>query len=151
MVPELKIMIYRESKNAVIPTVAYNGTSANFDITATETITIPAKGSAMVENGLRIMVPYGWYITLNTRSGHGIKKDLMCFRGIIDTGYTGPLGVKVFNFSDKDVVIEAGERYVQASFHKVQPVEFVEIFEDEFKSIQENSERGDKGWGSTGR
>lgn len=151
MKQELIIQIMKRDKDAVIPTVAYGGTSACFDLTATETKIIPAKGSTMIENGLFINVPLGNYMTLNTRSGHGIGKDLLCFRGIIDAGYTGPLGVKIFNLSDKDVTIEKGDRYAQASIHEVQPIRFQEINQEQFDKIEAKVVRGNKGFGSSGK
>lgn len=147
----IKVKILKKTQDAVIPTVAYNGTSACFDITATETKIIPAKGSAMVENGLFIEVPYGYYMQLECRSGLAIKHDLQVHQGVIDTGYTGPLGVKIFNHGDKDVTINKGDRYVQAGFHKVTPIQFEEINEEQFKQLEENSLRGKNGWGSSGK
>ena len=148
---KLKISIFKRSPDAVIPTVAYNGTSACFDITATETIMIPAKGSAMVENGLFIEIPHGYYMQLQCRSGLAIKHDLQVHQGVLDTGYTGPLGVKIFNHGNNDITINKGDRYVQAGFHEVIPIEFEEINQEQFEQLQNESVRGDKGWGSSGK
>ena len=52
----VKIFAYKTHPDAVIPQVVYGNTSACFDITCTETTIIPAKGSAVVPNGLRLTI-----------------------------------------------------------------------------------------------
>ncbi len=47
----IAIYAHKADPRAVVPEVAYGGTSACFDITCIETTTIPAKGSAVVPNG----------------------------------------------------------------------------------------------------
>ena len=53
-----KVTIYTHKTHpeAVIPQIAYNNTSACFDITCTETTVIPAKSSAVVPNGLNLTI-----------------------------------------------------------------------------------------------
>jgi len=50
------IFAYKAHPDAIIPQVAYDNTSAAFDITAIEDIVIPAGGSAIVPNGLRLTI-----------------------------------------------------------------------------------------------
>ena len=47
----VRIILFKESPDAIIPKIAYSGSSAAFDITCTETTLIPAKGTAIVPNG----------------------------------------------------------------------------------------------------
>ena len=53
---KLKIYAYKTHPDTVIPQVAYDKTSACFDITCTETTVMPAKGTAVVPNGLRLTI-----------------------------------------------------------------------------------------------
>ena len=53
---KVKIFAYKETPDAVIPEVAYGDTSACFDITCTETTTIPAGSTSVVPNGLRLVI-----------------------------------------------------------------------------------------------
>jgi deoxyuridine 5'-triphosphate nucleotidohydrolase len=146
---DVRIGFFKEDERAQIPTVAYGGTSACYDLITIEDTVIPARGFAMVPNGLRMMVPKGWYVEFATRSGMGIGKNLKVHEGIIDSGYSGPLGVKVFNLSDEDVLLEAGKASVQCKTHRVPVVELFEASADEFEEYANQSLRGDNGFGSS--
>jgi dUTP pyrophosphatase len=143
--------VYRENSDAVMPAIAYNNTSACFDIIATETVTIPAHKSAKVPNHLRIEVPFGYHLTFKTRSSLGYMRDLFVYPGIFDTGYTGNLDIKVYNFGDTDYTIEKGHKYAQGCFEKNVEVHFEEIDKEQFDILVENSVRKDKGFGSSGK
>lgn len=141
--------VLRLDKNAIMPTVAYEGTSACFDLCATESTKIPAHGSAMVPNGLKITIPQGYYLEFANRSGNGIKKNLRIHPGIIDNGYLGPLEIKVFNLGDEDQVIEKGKGICQVKVMKIPEYELVEITEEDWNKYSEESIRGENGIGST--
>lgn len=149
----VKIFAYKEHPDAVIPTVAYGSTSACFDITCTETTTIPAGESKVVPNGLRLIINDSekYWMQIQLRSSKGFKYDLIPHYGTVDAGYTGPLGVKVYNVGKEDIVIEKGERYAQIAVIPKPDYEIVEISEEMFESIKENQGRGDSGFGSSGK
>lgn len=149
----MKIIVNKISKDAVIPTYAYNETSAAFDITCTEDTLIRAKSSAIVPNGLKLSVPMGtgYYMTVHMRSGLGFKKDLTIHNGIIDEGYTGILGIKIFNLSDKDVLIQKGERYAQILVHKKIHTLFEELDDENYQKYESQQQRGSNGFGSSGK
>lgn len=148
----LNLFIFKEKENAQIPEIAYNGTSAAFDLTVTEDVTIPPKEARFVENGLRITIdesePY--YMQVFPRSSAGIKRNLRCHPGIIDAGYTGPFGTYFYNLGDEPCVIKAGERLAQVVIHKKHPFVFKELNEAEFKELESKQQRGSKGFGSSG-
>lgn len=145
----MEIKIYLEDAKAVMPEIAYKGTSACFDLICIEDTKIPARGSALVPNGVRAIIPNGYYLEFATRSGMGIKQNLAVHPGIIDAGYSGPLAVKVFNFSNEDQIIKAGKGCVQVKVHKIPEFELKQASKEEFEQYQNNSERGDKGFGSS--
>ncbi len=145
----LKLGVYREHPDAKLPEVAYNGSSACFDLYAVADTVIPAKGSAMVPVGVRLTVPKDYYVEFATRSGHGIKHNLRVHPGIIDTGYAGPWSVKMYNLGDDDTTIERGKGAVQCKVHKIPPIELKEITEEEFNDYRDNSLRGENGFGSS--
>ena len=76
------IKFWKEHEDAKTPNVAYNGTSACFDLYSIEDKTIFPGESAKVENGIRIVVPKGYYIRFCTRSGHGFMEDLFVYHGL---------------------------------------------------------------------
>ena len=149
----VKIYAYKEHPDAVIPEVAYGSTSACFDITCTETTTIPAQSSAVVPNGLRLVIPDSqkYWMQIQLRSSKGFKFSLIPHYGTVDAGYTGPLGVKVYNVGTEDVVIEKGERYAQIAVIPKPDYKIIEVSEEQFEYIKINQGRGDSGFGSTGK
>lgn len=146
---EVKLNVYREHPNAKMPEVAYQGTSACFDLYAVETVRIEAGGNAMVPVGVRLTIPAGYYVEFATRSGHGIGKNLRVHPGIIDHGYSGEWSVKMFNLGKESQIIDAGKAVVQCKVHKIPILEFTEITEEEFNNYREESVRGDNGFGSS--
>jgi dUTP pyrophosphatase len=146
---DLELGVFKTDERAYDIEVAYEGTSACFDLKAIEDTVIPAGGSAMVEVGLKIAIPEGWYLEFATRSGMGIGKNLRVHPGIIDHGYTGPLGVKVFNLGDKDVTIEKGKGCVQVKTHKIPVIQMFDMNEADWKQYEDCSVRGENGFGSS--
>ena len=65
--------------------------------------------------------------------------------GVIDSDYTGEIKVALCNISDADYVINPGDRIAQMVIMPVAAIEFIEA--DEL----DETERGDGGFGSTGR
>ena len=149
----VKIFAYKEHPDAVIPTVAYGSTSACFDITCIETTLIPPGESAVVPNGLRLVINDSekYWMQIQLRSSKGFKYSLIPHYGTVDAGYTGPLGVKVYNVGKQYVCIEKGERYAQIAVIPKPDYEIVEVDEEQFESIKANQGRGDSGFGSSGK
>jgi dUTP pyrophosphatase len=147
------IYAHKTNPKAVIPQVAYNNTSAAFDITCTETTTIPSKGSAVVPNGLNLTISdkekYFMYIQL--RSSMGFKKPLTLHAGVVDSGYTGDLGVKLYNLGEEDIEIKEGERYAQILVLPVPQYQIIELTDEDFEILKSNQQRGDGGFGSSGK
>jgi dUTP pyrophosphatase len=150
---DVKIYCYKTTTDAVVPEVAYGGTSACFDITCTTSTVIPAGDSAVVPNGLRLVIDQNdkYYMRVNLRSSKGFKYSLLPHYGIIDAGYTGDLGVKIFNVGDSDIKIEAGERYAQIEVLKIPTYSIIELDEEQFNNLVEKQHRGEGGFGSSGK
>lgn len=150
-----KVTIYahKTDPKAVIPEIAYNSTSACFDITCTETTIIPAGESAVVPNGLNLTIEESesYWMQIQLRSSKGFKHSLIPHYGTVDAGYTGDLGVKIYNVGKKDVIIEEGERYAQIAVLEKPLYEIVELDTEKFKLLKSLQGRGDKGFGSSGK
>lgn len=146
---EVEIKFKKDNQEAIIPTVAYKGTSACFDIIAIETTIIPANNFAIVPNGLKVIVPEGWFLEFADRSGNGINKHLKIHQGIIDTGYTGPLAIKVYNMSNKDQIIEKGKGVCQVKVMKRWDYAVSEATEREWNEYINQSVRQSNGFGSS--
>jgi len=147
------IYAHKTTPNAVIPTVAYGSTSACFDITCTETTLIPARSKAIVPNGLNLTIPdkENYWMQIQLRSSKGFKEDLIPHYGTVDAGYTGNLGIKIYNLSDSDITIEEGEKYAQIAVIEKPEYEIIELNDEEYENLKNLQQRGDKGFGSSGK
>jgi deoxyuridine 5'-triphosphate nucleotidohydrolase len=116
------------------------------DIYAVEDKIIPAKGDNVVDVGLQVAYIHpDYYFTIETRSGMGFKGGIHTHHGRIDSDYRGSLGVKLYNFSNKDFEIKKGDRVAQLEIRENIRASF------EFVEEIESTERGEGGFGSTGR
>lgn len=147
------IFAHKTHPDAVIPQVAYNNTSAAFDITAVEDVVIPAGGSRVVPNGLRLTIDQQekYFMQVQLRSSLGFKYDMVPHAGVIDSGYTGDLGIKVYNIGNEDYIVSKGDRYAQILVLPRPDFEIKELNQDEFEELKTQQLRGDKGFGSSNK
>lgn len=117
---------------------------AGFDLFTPLTITVPSGGSAVVDTGVCFEIPEGYAGVLMSKSGLNVKFGLNG-TGLIDSGYTGSIVAKLYNHSDADYTLTEGDKLIQIVFLPIPDVE-LEIV-DKFKA----TERGDGGFGSTGK
>lgn len=131
-----------------LPAYAKPG-DAGCDLLSAADMTLPAAGGrALVPTGIAIAIPDGYAGFVQPRSGLANKHGVTCLNtpGLIDSGYRGELKVLLINTDPtEEFVITRGERIAQLVIQKVEQVTFVE--RDELP----DSERGDGGFGHTGR
>jgi|TARA_R100001163_G_C4970812_1_gene130764 dUTP pyrophosphatase len=140
----MELKFKKTNDNAVIPSKNHD-TDTGLDVTSVVDITIPAKGSAVVDVGLKFAyISFGYWVKIEGRSGLGFKYGIFPHPGIIDQGYRGDAGIKLYNFTNKDYEVKAGDRIAQFVVYKNYNVE---VGESEIKE----SKRGEKGFGSSGR
>lgn len=134
-------------KNAIMPTRAHTY-DAGLDLymptnIAAETIP-PYTGSVTIDTGVHIAIPQHFAGLVKSRSGlmanHGIITD-----GTVDYGYTGSIRVTLFNLGDRSYTIRPGDKIAQLVIVPLclPPLEIVDFLE--------RTERGDNGFGSSGR
>lgn len=117
-----------------------------FDLFSVEDISIPAKGSAIVSVGLKLgSITPGYWFRIEPRSGLGFKKGIQPHLGVIDNGYRGDLGVKLYNFSDQEQTIKKGQGVAQFIVYKMNTVMTEWIDESQVQVTN----RGEKGFGSS--
>jgi len=134
----------KTNDKAVIPS-KNNESDTGLDVTSVEDKVIPARGSAVVDVGLKFaFIDLGFWVKVEGRSGLGFKHGIIPHPGIIDQGYRGDAGIKLYNNTDKDYEVKAGDRIAQFVVYRNYPVE---ISEGEIVE----SVRGEKGFGSSGK
>lgn len=73
-----------------------------------------------------------------------MKKFIDTGAGVVDEDYRGEVGVVLFNHSDEDFVVKAGDRVAQLILERIATPEVVEV-DDLDETV-----RGAGGYGSTG-
>lgn len=100
--------------------------------------------SAEIDTGVHIQIPFGFFGDMRSKSGLLFSKNIIT-DGTIDSGYTGSIKVKIINLGIRPCVFKAGDKIAQLVISRCEMPELFLV--DEF----EKTERGDNGFGSTGR
>ncbi len=130
-------------KDAYMPTRGHK-TDAGLDLRTPVAVTVPAYSSVTVDTGVHVALPHGCAGLLVSKSGLNVKHSVTS-TGLIDEGYTGSIVVKLYSHTGEDYKFEAGDKITQLVVIPVvcEPMEQVSCFI--------RTDRGDNGFGSTGR
>lgn len=136
------------SPAAKTPTIAHPGEDLGYDVYASEAVTIPPRGHAVISTGIAIELtsaegkPLG--ALLRDKSSMAARR-LTVTGGVIDAGYRGEIRVLMENLGEAPAEIHAGDKLVNLIPYPVltTPVEVVEELAV--------SSRNDGGFGSSGR
>ena len=132
-----------------LPTYASDG-SAGLDLHAaiSSTIDLRPQETVLISTGIAIYIKDKNYAaTILPRSGLGHKKGIVLGNliGLIDSDYQGELMISCWNRSNSSYQIQPLERIAQMIFLKIEHPKFELV--DDFMS----TERGEKGFGSSGK
>lgn len=125
------------------PTKAHQD-DAGWDLYAMEGQIVPANGSAIFDTGVHVALPFRTAGLLVSKSGLNTKHDITS-TGLIDPGYKGSIRVKLYNRGDRDYKVKAGDKISQLVL-----IPFIGVVLQEVDDLGE-SDRGEKGFGSSGR
>lgn len=147
----LEVPVMRLDPDLDLPAYARVG-DAGLDLLAREDVVLfPAGGRALVATGLAVAIPVGYAGFIQPRSGLALKHGVTCLNtpGLIDSGYRGELKVLLINTDPVDrFEVRRGERIAQLVVQRVEHVVLEPV--DDFDHLGD-SERGDGGFGHTGR
>lgn len=111
-----------------------------------EKITLEPGQDALIPSGIRCQIPKNHALLAVSKSGVATKKKLGVGACLVDEDYTGEIHLHVYNWSNDETTISAGEKLVQFILTPVAYAD-VEIVESiDFAA----TERGEGGFGSTG-
>jgi dUTP pyrophosphatase len=131
-----------------LPSYATAG-DAGADLVAREPALLRAGGGrAVVPTGIAVAIPEGWAGFVMPRSGLANRHGVTCLNtpGVVDAGYRGELMVILVNTDPAaDYEVERGDRIAQLVLQRVAEADFTPV------DTLPDSERGDGGFGSTGR
>lgn len=131
-------------EGAKMPTRAH-ADDAGLDLYSRENRVVFPYSSATFDTGVHVEIPHGYVGMIKSKSGLNVKYGLTS-EGVADCGYTGSIRVKLYNHSSEAYTVAAGDKISQLVIMPIiTPVlELVKDFGTE-------TERGDNGFGSTGR
>lgn len=128
-----------------------------YDAFSHERVVIPPHSSAKVSLGIGVIIPNGFGIACRTRGGNWLK-GLLVGPAHVDLNYRGVINALLYNVSDNEIVIEKGDRPCSIDIYKTFAIEWqslddfqkdYDLSDEEMKDIM-NTNRGDKGFGSSG-
>ncbi|MCQ2136410.1 MAG: dUTP diphosphatase [Bacteroidales bacterium] len=143
----MKVKIINNS-NYPVPAYATEQ-SAGMDLKASieEPIVLEPLGRALIPTGLHIALPAGFEAQIRPRSGLAAKFGVTVLNtpGTIDADYRGEIKVILVNLSNTPFTVNPGERIAQMVVARYEQVQW------ELTDSLDSTERGDGGFGSTGR
>jgi dUTP pyrophosphatase len=98
------------------------------------------------KTGFAVQIPEGYELQIRCRSGYAASGILLSNGvGTIDCDYRGEVGIILTNTSPNTFKISTGDRIAQCLLVPVEKFEFMPVSE------LDTTERGEGGYGSTGR
>ena len=143
----MKVRIVNKS---AYPTPAYaTEKSAGMDLKADiqEPVVLNPLERALMPTGLYLALPDGTEAQVRPRSGLAAKFGISVLNapGTIDADYRGEVKVILVNLSNEPFTVNPGERIAQLVVARYEKVEWDEV------EVLDETERGEGGFGSTGR
>ena len=149
----VKVKLVKEKKKPTIQVVLDEGAKmphrahsadAGYDLFSREDAWIHPNTGGEFDTGVHIAIPEGFAGFLKSKSGLHVRHSIQS-EGVIDSGYTGSIHVKLFNHGTQSVLIEKGQ--------KISQLVLLPIFTPDLELVDslEETERGCGGFGSTGK
>ena len=130
-------------KGAIAPTRAHTW-DAGLDLYATVDCVIGVGNRHTFDTGVHVQIPEGFVGFIKSKSGLMVKHGMIT-DGTIDAHYTGPIKVCLFNNGLIEYPVHAGDKIAQLV---IVPCMLPKL---ELVDSLEETDRGDNGFGSTGR
>lgn len=116
-----------------------------YDLHSTERIWIYPSQTVLIGTGVTMALPPELYAEIRDRSSIATNRGLQVVAGIIDPGYRGRIIVALYNGTEDRRPVDTGDKIAQMIFHEVITPKVLFV-----GKILSDTERGDKGFGSTG-
>lgn len=141
------VLVKRLDPIAPLPSYSHPG-DAGADLITTVDATIQPGERAFLPTGIAIALPDGYAAFVHPRSGLALKHGVSIVNtpGTVDAGYRGELQIILINLDPTEPVhFKRGDRIAQMVIQRVEKAIFHEV------ETLPGSDRGDGGFGSTGR
>lgn len=130
-------------KGAQAPSYAHDD-DAGMDLVSLESNMIHAHDRYTFKTGVHMAIPNGYFGAIRAKSGLLRKHGIIC-SGTVDCAYTGEIMVTLVNTSDTDYCVFRGDKIAQIILIPYHHAKLVQV------DRLDETERGDNGFGSTGR
>ncbi len=127
-----------------MPKFAQEG-DAGFDLFCLEDYQLKPQERHTFLIGISSQIPTGYSVIVKPKSGLAVKRGIDVLAGVIDSGYRGEWGIVLINFADKSYQFKKGDKIAQGLLVKLPKIEIRQV------SDLDSSQRGQGGFGSTGR
>lgn len=143
----MKVYIKTEKINqhAKLPTRAHQD-DTGFDLYASEQVILNPWETKLIPIGIKIKLPATYSAEIRPRSGLSLRTPLKCLLGTLDNGYRGEINAILINLSNTIRVVNIGDRVAQLVVRHDTAADAIEV-----DSVGEDTDRGQAGFGSTGR
>lgn len=141
---DMNVQIQRIHPEAKMPVLAYKG-DAGMDIFAAEELEIRPGERAAIKTGLKLAIPEGYAGFVWDKSGLALRHHLKTMAGVIDSNYRGELMVVLTNMGKEVYQVEKGSKIAQLVIAPIASFKIVEA------DIQDETDRGEGGFGSSGK
>lgn len=130
-------------KHAIKPTRGHKF-DAGMDLYSPYATIVSPHGSVVIDTGVHIQIPPSFCGVLISKSGLNVNHDITS-TGLIDSEYTGSITVKLYNHGPFPYKIDRGDKISQLVILPcfIRDIEIVDSLPA--------TERGNNGFGSTGR
>jgi len=122
-----------------------NPTDAGLDLHADNSYRIEVGHRVAVNTGVALSIPYGYVARIAPRSGLAVHCGIDVLAGVVDSSYRGEIKVVLINHGNIDFHVTEGNKIAQLL---IQPVE---LWTPELVDELDETERGEKGFGSSGK
>jgi dUTP pyrophosphatase len=119
--------------------------SAGLDLFSPIDFYLPPMQRVLIKLNISVELPDGTYGHILPRSSLSLKNGIHIGAGVIDSDYRGNVGVLLFNLSNEVFNVNRGDRIAQLVIKRYESLDPEEVYESS------STERGDGGFGSTGR
>ena len=140
-----EIQIVCLTPRALMPRRKFPG-DAGFDLAIPEDRVLPPGVPCQIDLEIVLQIPRGWYGQILGRSSV-FQRGLSVHPGVIDSDYRGSVKLLVENRKEEGIQVRSGERLAQLLILPVPRVDLRRVSASEIES----TERGQGGFGSTGR
>lgn len=133
------------------PPISAHDADAGYDIRTPIDFVIPDGGCAVIDTGVHIEIPRGYVGFLKSKSGLNVRNHLTG-EGVIDSGYTCSVVVKLYSHRRRLFMKKSPGKIFRRGDKIIQLV-LLPIVKPDIQIVDEltPTERGDGGFGSTGK